>query len=318
MTNHCISHIKDVDGISSAALVFAAMGGTFALTDYDEVFKQLDSVPEGADSLVLCDLGTDATKFDSFAEKLVELSRRMKVTYIDHHYLAPEAREKLASLPIRLVHDTGECAAMLTYQAFRESLPAEAAHLALYGAVTDYMDSSPVATKMMERFDRQYVLLECTMLSYAIANNRGEYAYLEKLVTELAAMRVPHSIERLSDMALRQLDVVTALAGEVHEKGVQLGKLAYMETEESSTGNVAKLLLGAFDVVVGASYKKKEKVRAEVSLRATSGCRVHLGQAISSIAARHGGNGGGHQKAAGCSIPWDSVLTVFTELSEVV
>ena len=36
-----------------------------------------------------------------------------------------------------------------------------------------------------------------------------------------------------------------------------LGKLAYMETDQSSTGNVAKLLLGAFNVQVGVSYRAK-------------------------------------------------------------
>src|SRR5580658_9872247 len=37
MAHHCISHIKDVDGLSSAALVLAAKGGTFRLTDYDDL-----------------------------------------------------------------------------------------------------------------------------------------------------------------------------------------------------------------------------------------------------------------------------------------
>jgi hypothetical protein len=43
--HHCISHIKDVDGLSSAALVVAARGGTFRLTDYDDVLDELDAVP---------------------------------------------------------------------------------------------------------------------------------------------------------------------------------------------------------------------------------------------------------------------------------
>ncbi len=318
MTNHCISHIKDVDGICSAALAVAANGGTFRLTDYDELFFELDNIPEATESLVLCDLGTDATRFGEFVERLANLQKRMQVTYIDHHFLTEEMRKSLQSLPIRLVHDTTECASMLTYLTFRSRLPAGAGYLALYGAVTDYLDASPTAAKMMERFDRQFVLLECTMLSYALANNAGEYPYLENVVAELVAMKKPHAIKMVSELALGQLVVVDELAGLVGKKGVQLGRLAYMETEESSTGNVAKLLLGAFDVVVGVSYKRKDGDRSEMSLRGTSECRVHLGQAISEIAGRYGGNGGGHQKAAGCSIPTEKVLPALEELSSRV
>jgi oligoribonuclease NrnB/cAMP/cGMP phosphodiesterase (DHH superfamily) len=318
MTYHCVSHVKDVDGICSAALVVAANGGTFELTDYDELFFALDNIPEATESLVLCDLGTDASRFGEFVGRLAELQKRMKVTYIDHHYLTDEMRKNLQALPIRLVHDAGECASMLTYLTFKDKLPADAGYLALFGAVTDYMDASPTAAKMMERFDRQFVLLESTMLSYAVANNAGEYPYLEKVVSELVAMKKPHSIPLVSDLALRQLEVVDELAGLVGKKGVQLGRLAYMETEESSTGNVAKLLLGAFDVVVGVSYKKKDGGRSEMSLRGTSECRVHLGQTISEVAGRYGGNGGGHQKAAGCSVASEHVMPVLQELSSRV
>ena len=52
--------------------------------------------------------------------------------------------------------------------------PPESSYLALFGAVTDYLDSSPLAGKMMERFDRQFVLLESTLLSYAISNQGRE------------------------------------------------------------------------------------------------------------------------------------------------
>ncbi len=59
---------------------------------------------------------------------------------------------------------------MLTYSTFKPLLATPSKYLALFGAVTDYLDSSPLAGKMMERFDRQFVLLEATLLSYAISN----------------------------------------------------------------------------------------------------------------------------------------------------
>jgi RecJ-like exonuclease len=310
--------VKDVDGLSAAALTIAARGGTFRLTDYDQLFEELDNVPLGTDSLVLCDLGTDASKVPRFIQKLTELSSRMSVTYIDHHYLAPETRKSLEALPITLVHDTSECASMLTYITLKESLPQEAGYLALFGAVTDYMDSSPIASKMMERFDRQFVLLESTLMAYAVAYVGGEYEFLAGFVEDLSMMVKPHNIDGVVETAAEQAEIVTMLEHEVVSKGTQLGRLAYMETEQSSTGNVAKLLLGAFDVVAGVSFKRKDKEKAEMSIRGTSDCRVHLGQTISEIAGKHGGSGGGHQKAAGCSVPAADVLEVLQELASKV
>ncbi len=313
MVNHCISHVKDADGLCSAALTLAAKGGTFRLTDYDELIDELESIPSETSELVLCDLGTDPSRFPRFKTKIEDLASRLKVTYIDHHFLSDEMKGELAGLGIRIIHSTEECSSMLTYVAFKESLSMEAKYLAMFGAVTDYLDLSPLAGKMIERFDRQFVLLESTLLSYAISNQGRDVRYLETLVEALSKMEMPHTIGGVGGFALKQAETVRRLEGEVGKKGAVLGKLAYMETDQSSTGNVAKLLLGAFDVQVGVSYRAKSGDRVEASLRCTSECAVHLGQTISEIAGRHGGNGGGHAKAAGCSIPAAEVLPLLRE-----
>ena len=312
--HHCISHVKDVDGLSSAAIVLAAKGGTFRLTDYDDLLKEIDSIPATATSLTLCDLGTNASNFPEFLSRLAALAKRMPVTYIDQHYLAEEAKQQIVSTGVDLRHDIRDCAAMLTYLTYRESLPEGARLLALYGAVTDYMDTSANASQMMETFDRQFVLLECTMLAYALAKNGRDYAYPEMLVRELALMKAPHSIDDVGKEAVEQAEVVRRLAEDVRSKGPRLGKLAYMKTSESATGNVAKLLLGAFGVPLGVAYKEKVGGVAEFSLRSTSESRIHLGKEIGTIAQKHGGSGGGHERAAGCSVPSSEVQGLLSDL----
>jgi single-stranded DNA-specific DHH superfamily exonuclease len=314
MAHHCISHIKDIDGVSSAALVLAAKGGTFRLTDYDDLLKEMDAVPAGATSVTICDLGTNASNFPDFVRRLAALRARMPVTYIDHHYLADEAKKAILETGVDLHHDVRDCASMLTYLAYKGSLPEGARLLALYGAVTDYMDASTNASQMMETFDRQFVLLEATLLSYALAKNGRDYAYPETLVRELAAMKAPHAIEGVGREALEQAEVVRRLAEEVRTKGTRLGRLAYMKTEQSATGNVAKLLLGAFGVPLGVAYKEKPGGVAEFSLRSTSESKIHLGKEIGLIAQRHGGSGGGHEKAAGCSVPTSQVQGLLADL----
>lgn len=316
MAHHCISHIKDVDGVSSAALVVAAKGGTFRLTDYDDLLKEIDAVPASATSVTICDLGTNASNFPEFVGKLAGLAKRMPVTYIDHHYLTDEAKREILKTGVELRHDVRECASMLTYLTYKGSLQEGARLLALYGAVTDYMDTSANASQMMETLDRQFVLLECTLLSYALAKNGRDYAYPEMLVRELATMKAPHAIDELGKAALEQAEVVRRLADEVRSKGISLGRLAYMKTEQSATGNVAKLLLGAFGVSLGVAYKEKSGGIAEFSLRGTSESKIHLGKEIGLIAQRHGGSGGGHEKAAGCSVPSSEVQGLLADLEK--
>jgi RecJ-like exonuclease len=318
LAHHCISHIKDVDGVASAALVLAAKGGTFRLVDYDDLLKEMHDMPAAADSLTICDLGTNASNFPEFLGLLETLAKRMPVTYIDHHYLTEEAKEQILGVGVDLRHQTADSAAMLTYQIFKAELPDDARMLALYGAVTDYMDGSANATRIMETLDRQFVLLESTLLSYALAKNGRDYDYLEMLVKELAKMKVPHTIDKVGESALQQAETIRLLAEEVKTKGVRRGKLAYMVTNESATGNIAKLLLGAFDVPLGVAYKEKPGDIVEVSLRSTSGSRIHLGKEIGVVAQRHGGSGGGHEKAAGCSVPRAEIQGVINDLESLL
>ncbi len=316
MGSFCISHAKDVDGIGSAALVLAARGGGFKLTGYDEVLKDLEEVPVGVDSFVLCDIGVDLSRVSQFVDRLGALANRCEVTYIDHHYLPDEAKRRLRREGVKLAHEVEECASMLTYQTFRRELPEEAKKIALYGAVTDYMDASPLAEKMMEREDRLFILLEATLLSNSVADRGDDMNYVRMLAEELSRMKQPHEIDQVATQAVEQLRRTVRLAREVKRGGKRTGMVAYMQTDQHATGSIAKLLLGAFDVPVGVAFREKEEPGwYEVSLRGTSDCKVHLGRVVGRLAERHGGSGGGHRLAAGCRIPKGKMLSLVKELN---
>ncbi len=319
MKTFCISHSKDVDGIGSAALVLAARGGTFKLTGYDDILDDLKAVPEETDELVLCDIGTDPSRRGEFIGRLGGLAKRCKVTYIDHHDLDENSKRKIRGLGVKLVHATTECASVLTYKNFAKELPPTARKIALYGAVTDYLDDSTFAKRLMEKFDRQFILLQATLLSHAIARRGDDNEFVDSVVRELAAMREPDDIHDVARLALEQGREVRLLTVEVARLGKKLRRLAYMQTSEHATGNIAKLLIGAFDVPVGVSFReKREKGWYEVSLRGTSECRVHLGRRIGGLAQKYGGSGGGHRLAAGCRIPEEKIQLLISELDGMV
>lgn len=303
MKAFCLSHRKDVDGLGSGSLAVAATGGQIILADYDDLIENLRGIPSDAERVVISDLGVDGADLPEFLGEVKRLARRAKVTYIDHHYMSEQAKAKVRRAGATVVYDAKECASMLTYKTFRDALPERARLIALCGAVTDYMDDSPLAKKMMEKADRQFVLLEATLLSLALGNRADEQGFPETVVAELSQMKHPHEIKGVPEAAIRQLDREASLGEEVKAGGTKMGRLAYMVTSQYSTGNVAKLLIGAFDVPVGVAMKEKQPGWYEVSLRSTSEVRVHLGRTIAKIALRLGGSGGGHRKAAGCRVP---------------
>lgn len=318
MKAFCISHIKDVDGLGAAAIVVAATGAHVLLSDYDDLLDNLVRVPPGTEKFVLCDLGADNANLAGFLKGVKKIAVSADVIYIDHHFMTPATKRRLKRIGVKLVHDEDECSSVLAYLTFKDSLPERARLIALCGAVTDYMDDSPAARKLMEHADRQFVLLEATMLAYALSRKGGQDGFPETVVSELSKMKHPHEITGVPRLAVDQLVEVTKLGEHVKEHGTKMGRLAYMITDQHSTGNVAKLLIGAFEVPVGVALKEKQSGWYEVSLRSTSACRVHLGRTIDRIASRLGGNGGGHKKAAGCRVPISKVDTMLSELSKKV
>ena len=318
MKAFCISHRKDVDGLGAASIVVAATGAEVLLSDYDDLIANLGLVPEDTEHLVLCDLGTDNADLGAFLKEMKRISAKARVTYVDHHFMTEATRRKLRRAGVRVVHDEKECSSMLAYKTFGAGLPEGARLIALCGAVTDYMDDSPFAKKMMEQADRQFVLLEASMLSYALGRKAGEKGFPEMVVRELSKMKRPHEIEGVLAAAVEQLAEVSRLGALVKESGKRMGRLAYMVTAQYSTGTIAKLLIGAFDVPVGVALKEKEAGWYEVSLRSTSECKVHLGKAIAKISASLGGSGGGHRKAAGCRIPVDKAEKMLGALARLV
>jgi len=299
-------------------MAVAATGGRIILTDYDDFVDNLRKVPDDADSLVITDVGADSADFQLYLNEISRIAKHAEVTHIDHHYMSPSAKRQVREAGVHLVHDAMECASMLTYKTFKRVLPERARLIALCGAVTDYMDDSPMAKRLMEQGDRLFVLLEATLLSEALGLKGGEVGFPEMVVQELSRMKHPHEIRGVPEAAIEQLRREARLGEIVKAKGERMGHIAYMVTDEYSTGNVAKLLIGAFEVPVGVAMKEKQRGWYEVSLRSTSEARIHLGTTIGRISARLGGSGGGHRKAAGCRIPVSEANKMLKELAAKV
>jgi oligoribonuclease NrnB/cAMP/cGMP phosphodiesterase (DHH superfamily) len=302
----CISHSKDVDGLSSAALVKMATNASVHLTDYGEILDVLPKVKQGND-VYICDLGMNEAIAKGFVKEVGRLSLKGKVTYIDHHPLSDSLRKEIANAGATVVNSPQECAGVHTYLQLKERLPRRAALLACYAAVTDYMDQGPIARELIGGFDRQFVLMESTMLAYAISYSGGSQHFLMKVVDSLSELKVPHQIEGVVEFAQRQAENMDSLLQSIGKKGKTYKTFAYTESKEYSLGLVANLLIGEFQVLVGVALRREPNNFSEVSLRGRYDDKHHLGEVANRIAKKLNGAGGGHAKASGIRIPTQKI-----------
>lgn len=304
----CISHAKDVDGLVSAAFVRAAEDAEVILADYDDLLPTLKALPKPG-HLYICDLGLSENRVEEFLTALNRFCDDGEVTYIDHHPIPDGAEARLREKGVKLIHSLAECTALLTYEELKSKLPPDAFLFAAYAAVTDYRDDSEKAKQLMERFDRQYILLEATALSYTVGRRGKDMKAIYRIMRDLANFKHPHEIKDVFTDAQKHARATMRLFRTISRNGKKLRNLAYAVSKERAGGIVAHVLIGAMETNVGMALKDEGDGYMEASLRATSACTTHVGKLVSSSAAKVGGFGGGHPRAAGAKFPKDKLDT---------
>jgi single-stranded-DNA-specific exonuclease len=306
----CISHKEDVDGICSAALIKAAFDiSKVILVDYANLISRLEKVAAMLDKieqLFVCDLGLSKKNEQKFAELLQRIaSTGAEVTYIDHHDINKETLQALKKADVTLIRTIEECTSIQVYTKYKKKLPDHAAFLAAMGALTDYMENKPLASPIVSRFDRQFLMLESTALSYMISSNQHDDPFLIKMVETLARMKYPHDIKGGFDMAEKFAKKVANAVESIRESVVKLDNLAYAPSAvELSSSMVVNFVLGSSSRPAAMVYKLKDDIKSYVvSIRGSAYCNVHLGRITNDIASELGGSGGGHDRACGAVIP---------------
>ena len=310
MPSFCISHKEDVDGICSAALIKAAFDiSKVMLVDYANLISRLEKVATMLDKieqLFICDLGLSKKTEQKFTELLQRMvSAGAEVVYIDHHDISKETLQALKKADVTLVRTIDECTSIQVYTKYKKKLPDHAALYAAMGALTDYMENKPLAAGIVSRFDRQFLMLESTALSYMISSNQHDEPFLLKMVDTLAKMKYPHDIKGGFDIAEKFAKKVANAVESLQESIVTLDNLAYSPSAvELSSSMVVNFVLGSSGKPAAMVYKLKDDIKSYVvSIRGSAECKVHLGRITNDIASDLGGSGGGHDRACGAVIP---------------
>jgi RecJ-like exonuclease len=311
----CFAHGKDVDGLSSAALINMATKAEVILVDYNDWIDKLSGTND-VDQVYICDIGTNNATSKLFLEQIDRIKKFADIHYIDHHPMEPDIKNILINSKVDLFHSLDECASVLTYLKFIDMLPKRANILASYGAVTDYMDEKPQAKRIISLYDRQFILLESSILTHALLGGRDSKNLTGRILRDLSNLKFPHEIEGIFEIAQKGLMETSRLMNDVEKSGVKLGWIAHMEVEKGTGATVANLLNGTFNVPIGVAYRQvKNEGVYEISLRGSYDFNGNLGKIVSQVSEMIGGAGGGHKKAAGARIPDDKIKD-FLDLIE--
>jgi len=315
----CVSHKEDADGISSAALIKQAFGGDCVLVDYPGMVDALELLrnDKKLKKLFICDLGLNKQINDNFVELLTELrKKRVSVTYIDHHDIDSKVITKLKKIKVKLIHDISECTSVLVYDTFKKKLSEHSSFIAACGAITDYMENKPVASKLLQMYDRQFALVNATVLTYNIVGHQKDPDYLLYLVDELSESKFPHQIPNTFEFAQIQVGKLAEIMLNVRKSMKVSKNLAHMEVLDSGASGAVNFVLGFSGKDVGIAYKERtDKGIYAVSVRGSPSCKTHLGKLVSTVSSELGGSGGGHDKACGAVIPKDKIKKFVREMN---
>jgi len=318
----CISHKEDADGISSAALIRQAFGGDAILVDYPGQMEAIQQVvlDKKLKSLYICDLGLSKKTQDEFVDIMTTLRKnKIAVTYIDHHDIDPTVVKSLKKIKVKVIHDINECTAVQVYSAFKSKLNDHASFVATCAAITDYMEDRPIGSKLLQIYDRQFALINATVLTYNIVGHQKEPDYLQYLVEELADSKFPHDIPNAFEFAQIQVEKLSRMIAKVKQGMKTMKNLGYMEILDAGASGAVNFVMGLSGKNVGVAYKERvDHGIYAVSVRGSKDCKVHLGKIVNILATDLGGSGGGHDKACGAVIPKLKIKKFITELNKKI
>ncbi len=315
----CISHKEDADGISSAALIRQAFGGDSVLVDYPGQMEAIQKVcaDEKLKSLYICDLGLSKKNQDEFVDLLRILKKNhVAVTYIDHHDIDPKITKELEKIKVKMIHDINECTTVQVYNAFKSKLSDQAPFIAACAAITDYMEDRPIGSKLLQIYDRQFTLINATVLTYNIVGHQKDPDYLLYLVEELADSKFPHEIPNTFEFAQIQVEKLALIIAKVKKGMKTMKNIGYMEIMDSGASGAVNFVLGLSGKDVGVAYKERvDHGIYAVSVRGSRSCKIHLGKIVNVLATELGGSGG-HDKACGAVIPKPKIQTFLKEFNK--
>ncbi|MGN6623687.1 MAG: DHHA1 domain-containing protein [Candidatus Nitrosocosmicus sp.] len=328
MKSICISHKEDVDGLVSAALIQNALKvKNIFLADYPSLLNILDYVisicrkNKKFNRVIICDLGLNKKNQDVFIEKIQYLiSNNIQIVYIDHHYLEYAIKDKLVSIGVKLFHNVEECTSVQIYYLCKNKLNSKYSFYASAAALTDYMESRPLANILVSKYDRTFLMLESCFLSYIISSSQKNIDFLKYVSKSISIFKLPHELKNGFILVKQFSDKISKALSVIESKIVKLENIAYLNHDlDLASSMIVNFVLGLSGKHVGIAFKLKENINSYVlSIRGSKELTLHLGKLVNDLSSELNGSGGGHDKACGAVIPQENMDLFLNKFDKLI
>lgn len=313
LTQWIFTH-SDCDGICAGAIVLAVNpNAKVFFTHPYGLLDDLENVKEG-DGVIICDIALSEGKLHEILEKFSFINNHGELVYIDHHPL-PEGLLK-KNIPGKVIHKIGSSSSELAYIFFQEKIDPLLNRVAIYGAIADYLDKTPIITNLLCGWDKRRIYFETGILVQGLEGKKGEHDFKRTLVSHLAENIPPSANPNLLESAIknthREEELIRELKGRVYVKG----SVAYVLDVAFSLGKAAIYARALTNALIGLAGERKRGI-IDVSLR-TCYENIDLNKILRRITPSISGSGGGHPQAAGARIPEEKIDEFLNLLNEEV
>lgn len=313
MTDWIFTH-SDGDGICAGALALAANpNAKVFFTHPHGLLEDLENAGEG-DVVIICDIALPEDNLQAILNKFSVLSDLGGLTYIDHHPLPEGLSNK--DIPGKVIHSLNSSASELTYMFFHEKISPLLSRVAIYGAIADYLDDTPVICDLLNRWDKRTLYFETGILVQGIEGQKRNHDFKRSVVAHLAKNNPPDIHLKLLESAIentrREEELIKTLSERIHVSGL----VAYVLDVQFSLGKTSIYVRALSNATVGVAGERR-KGTLDMSLR-TCDKSIDLNSMLRSIVPKLGGSGGGHPSAAGARIPEEKFDEFIKELNKVL
>ena len=305
----------DSDGVSAAAITIAALRDNYNdiriyFSHPAGLYGDLNEFYSNGSDVIVLDIALSELHLEDLLKMFKVIAKKNNLVYIDHH---PEPLSiRIKELPGQVFHRLDASTSELTYRFFEEYLDSDIVRVALYGAISDYLDETPWVKEMLEYWDKRDIYYEAGVLSQGLEGSRRLHDFKRHVVKHLSENRLPSSLSELLVRALIESVNNEELRKWVKRNVVKRNKFAYVIDPPGSLGRAATYSRAITNALVGVAISRRKGL-AEMSLRAKRTI-VDLNFILRKIAPRLRGSGGGHSFAAGARVPLDSLDEFLREL----
>lgn len=304
----------DGDGVCSGALALAA--NPDARVFFTHPFGLLEDLNNAnlGDAVIICDIALSENNVPQILDRFADLSKSGELIYIDHHPL-PE-RVSPGSIPGIIFHEINSSASELTFRFFRKGLTWPMDRIAICGAVSDYMDDTPVINQLLCNWDKRAVYFEVGVLVQGLEGHKRNYDFKRGIVNHLSQGLPPSLHDDLLKSALesarKEEEIIRELKGYVRS----YGEVAYVLNVPFPLGKAAIYARALAGTLIGVACERR-KGFMDMSIR-TCEKNIDLNKILRRISLKLGGSGGGHPNAAGARIPEENFSKFIEELNNAV